>query len=139
MFIKYHWIGLAVALILVGCEHADPIDEGGLEPTLSSIQTNILNTNCALSGCHNGTGSSLPGSMDLRQGVAFSSIVGADSEQRPALNRVEPGDPDASYLVRKIQGGPDITGARMPFGRANLTQAEIDVIREWISSGAQNN
>ncbi|HUF09445.1 MAG TPA: cytochrome c [Rhodothermales bacterium] len=139
MFIRHHKIGLIIAVILVGCEHADPIDEGGLDPTLSSIQTNIFNTSCAMSGCHAGGGAGLPESMDLRAGQAFSNIVGVSSQQRPALNRVEPGDPDASYLVRKIEGGPDISGQRMPAGGFELTQEQIDVIREWISDGAEEN
>jgi len=133
-------LGLAAAaLLLMGCEHADPLDEGNQEATLTSIQTSIFNTNCALSGCHVGGSAVLPGSMDLRSGQAFSNIVGVASEQRPALNRVEPGDPDASYLVRKIEGGPDVMGSRMPSGRPNLSAAQIDLVREWIADGAEDN
>lgn len=133
------WLSpVVVGLFLAGCEHADPLGEDGAEATLSSIQTNIFNANCALSGCHVG-GAVLPGSMDLRAGESFSSIVGVPSEQRPGLDRVEPGDPDASYLVRKIEGGPDIMGMRMPAGRAALSQDEIDLVREWIADGAVNN
>ncbi len=60
----------------------------------------------------------------------------------PALFRVEPGNPDDSYLIRKLEGGPDIVGFQMPpteLGEAHLPQEEIDVIRQWITEGAQDN
>ncbi len=53
--------------------------------------------------------------------------------------RVNPGAPDNSYLVRKVEGAAGITGAQMPFGGPPLSQAQIDEIRSWIASGAPNN
>lgn len=52
--------------------------------------------------------------------------------------RVNPNDPDNSYLIHKVQGTPGISGAQMPFGGPPLSQSTIDQIRSWISSGAQN-
>ena len=52
------------------------------------------------------------------------------------MDRVEPGDPDNSYLIRKLEGGPNINGQQMPFGGPPLDQAVIDDIRQWISDGA---
>jgi hypothetical protein len=126
-------------LLMTGCEHADPLDEGGQDATFSSIQAGVFNTNCAVSGCHDGSGSNLPGSLDLRDGQAYANLVGVTSLERPALARVEPSDPDDSYLVRKIEGGPDISGSRMPLGRPALAQVQIDLIREWIAEGAEEN
>lgn len=128
---------MLAALVFVGCEHADPLEEGGQEATLTAIQTSIFSTSCALSGCHVGGGGGLPGALDLGQGRAFTNLVGVSSTERPALNRVEPGDPDNSYLVRKVEGGPNIAGSRMPLGRPNLSQAQIDLIRQWIADGAK--
>lgn len=140
---KYYLWAVCTLVVIssAACEHADPIsaDNGENEATLSSIQADIFSNNCAISGCHDGTGSSLPGSMNLRAENAFSNIVGVSSVEKPALNRVEPGDPDNSYLVRKLEGGPDINGSRMPFGRPPLSQSQIDRIREWIDKGALNN
>jgi hypothetical protein len=49
---------------------------------------------------------------------------------------VRPGDPDASYLIQKLEGRAAV-GARMPLGAPALPQATIDVIRQWITQGAQ--
>ena len=49
-------------------------------------------------------------------------------------NVVVPGDPDASGLVDKIEPNPD-HGSRMPQG-GELSDAEIALIRQWISEGA---
>jgi len=134
------WIAcLVLGIVLAGCEHADPLtgDTGGA--TLSSIQANIFDTHCALSGCHIGGSSSLPGSLNLRAGEAYSNIVGVSSVEQPALRRIDPGNPDNSYLVHKIQGEPGISGSRMPFGRPALSQEQIDLIREWVANGAMDN
>ena len=48
---------------------------------------------------------------------------------------MQPGNPDNSYLVHKIEGRAAV-GARMPLGGAPLPQASIDLIRQWIQDGA---
>ena len=61
------------------------------------------------------------------------------SDERPLLKRVAPGDPDNSYIVRKLEGGPDIDGVQMPFGGTPPDAATIKKVRDWISAGAHNN
>jgi hypothetical protein len=61
-------------------------------------------------------------------------LVGIQSSQDGALQRVEAGDPDNSYLVQKLEGNAS-AGQQMPPGAA-LPQSEIDVIRQWITDGA---
>lgn len=63
-------------------------------------------------------------------------LVNVASNEVPALMRVLPNNPDDSYLVRKVEGGPDIVGGRMPLGRAPLSAEQIGMIRSWISAGA---
>jgi len=77
--------------------------------------------------------------MDLRPGHIYASIVGVTSVQQPSLRRVTPGDPDNSYVVRKLEGAATISGQRMPLGGPYLDQATIDQVRAWITAGAQNN
>jgi hypothetical protein len=84
--------------------------EGGLGPTLAGTRLLI---------------------DDVRRQVRAPS-----SSQQPGLQRVLPGNPDDSYLVRKLEGGPGITGARMPLSRASLPTAQLDLIRLWIAQGA---
>jgi len=108
--------------------------------TLTEVQTNVFTPKC--SGCHNGSnpaGGALPGSMDLRAGASFASIVSVPSLEQGTLQRVKPGDPDNSYLIHKVEGTAGITGAQMPFGGPFLDQPTIDTIRSWITSGAPNN
>jgi hypothetical protein len=107
-------------------------------PTLTQLQNTIFSPIC--SGCHNGVGQNLPGAMNLTSTAAtFAAIVSVASVQQPAVRRIAPNDPDASYLVRKIQGTASINGSRMPLGGPFLDQATIDQVRAWVSAGALNN
>ena len=49
--------------------------------------------------------------------------------------RVVPGDPDASFLIQKLNGTQTL-GNRMPDGGPYLTTATVNVIRQWIQDGA---
>ncbi|RMF61073.1 MAG: hypothetical protein D6746_06025 [Bacteroidetes bacterium] len=127
--------GVLVGL-LAGCEHADPLGENTPPPSEVSFADvqNIFTASCALSGCH--TGTFPPQGLNLSAGQAYGNLVGVPSQEDPSLNRVEPGDPDRSYLYLKITGAPGIRGGRMPLGRDPLPQAQIDLIRAWIEAGA---
>ena len=116
---------------------------GGDEPgtKLSTDVQPILTANCAVSGCH--VGSSPPEGMNLSQGMTYANTVDVKSRQS-ALDRVEPSNPDLSYLVHKIQGtqlDPGVGGLsqQMPLNADPLPQSQIDLIREWIMEGAKNN
>lgn len=61
-------------------------------------------------------------------------LVGVASDQDAGLQRVNPGNPDISYLIQKLEGTAG-SGQQMPPNNA-LPQADIDVIRQWISDGA---
>lgn len=117
----------ANALAVAGGGGEDPVDFG------SQIQP-IFTNNCALSGCH--AASTAQAGLVLDANRSLDNIVNVPSSQQPGFRRVLPGNPDDSYLVRKISGGPGISGGRMPFGRAPLPQTQIDLIRLWISQGA---
>jgi len=106
--------------------------------TLTQLQSTIFTPIC--SSCHTGGGSTLPSSMNLSSAAAsFAALVGVASTQQPSVQRVNAGNPDDSYLVRKLEGTPGITGARMPFGGAPLDAALIANVRAWITAGAANN
>jgi uncharacterized protein (TIGR03118 family) len=110
--------------------------------TLAQLQTQIFTPIC--SGCHTGVGSSLPGVQNLTAGHTFASVVGVPSIEQPSVLRIKPGDATNSYLVRKIQGTPGISGSRMPFGCGStsnpcLDQATIDLVVAWVNQGALNN
>ncbi len=102
--------------------------------TLTQIQAETFSVSCAVSGCHAG---SMPAAgMNLSAGQAFSNIVGVPSFGNPMLDRVEPGDPDNSFLVQRIEG---TALPRMPLGQPALPNQQIQNIRNWILDGAQDN
>lgn len=127
----------AVLVLLPACEHADPLDAGGIEPTLESIQTNIFDQSCAVSTCH--VGNNAPLGLDLSAGNARQNLVGVPSIWNSNLDRVDPGNPDDSFLIIKLEGDdPRIgAGARMPLNMPPLSADEIGAVREWIADGAQ--
>ncbi len=51
---------------------------------------------------------------------------------------VEPGWPEDSPLVDKINRDPDF-GVRMPSGRSPLSNQDIALITAWIEEGAEDN
>ncbi len=105
------------------------------DATFSAIQQNIFSARCTI--CHN-TGAQ-PKGLSLSVGEAYNEIVNVPSTDRPALFRIDPGNPDDSYLIRKLEGGPDISGGQMPLGGTPISQELRDNIREWVSNGALNN
>jgi len=139
---RQHVAGLA-ALALAGCagngEGLDaggrPVGEGGadgpLVATFESIQAHVFTPLCT--GCH--AGATAPQGLRLDATSSYDLLVGIASNEAPGVQRVQPGDPDRSYLVQKLQGSAAV-GARMPLGGPYLDQATIDVIRQWITDGA---
>lgn len=80
---------------------------------------------------------------------AHDALVGAESTEVPGVLLVAAGDPEASYLYRKIAGThADVCielelpatdcGLRMPRGvdAAPLSEDELELVREWIEGGA---
>lgn len=109
-----------------------PPPAAGFGPNFSEIQANVFTPDCATSGCH--AGANAVAGLNLEETNSYAMLVGIQSSQDAALQRVEAGDPDNSYLVQKLEGTAS-SGQQMAPG-APLPQAEIDVIRQWITDGA---
>lgn len=68
-------------------------------------------------------------------------VVGVSALFRPDLKLVEPGNPDASFLVMKLEAmeaSPEV-GAPMPYGYPPLSEAQAEILRQWIIEGARDN
>ena len=113
----------------------------------------ILTGTCASAGCHvqpppdddpaypTDDGPAGPaGGLDLSASLAFSNLVNKPSIERPELDRIEPFDPERSYLIKKLLGDPDILGDRMPQdGPPYLSPEMIDMFVRWVEAGALRN
>jgi hypothetical protein len=112
-----------------------------LLPTLASIQEKIFTPSCAYAGCHTATH---PLGLDLTS-EATSHLTLVDVLSSMCGNdRVEPGDPERSCLVWKVEGpdaGWSYNGFQMPRGDNPvspnpLSPEQIAAIRGWILDGA---
>jgi hypothetical protein len=141
---------LVIAAVMVTCAGCDENlrDFAGptpnLEPTFSAIQRDILSAadsagRPACTSCHNAQGALFAANLNLTGAGAYAQLVNVASRNKPNAIRVIPGNPDASYLVQKIEGTPGIVGQRMPMNGPFLTPGQIAIIRRWIQEGAQNN
>ena len=95
------------------------------------IQDTIFTPICT--ACH--VGATAPRGLRLDAGNSYALLVNVASVEVPGLFRVNPGNPDQSYLVQKIEGTAAV-GARMPLGGPPLPQDRIDLVRQWIVAGA---
>ena len=109
-------------------------DPDTLMPTLSSIQSLVFTPQCVM--CH-GDDVAEAG-LNLEDGTSFASLVNVPSTQ-VALDLVEPNDAENSYLIHKLDGRDGIVGDRMPYDAEFLSEADIEVIKQWINDGAQDN
>jgi mono/diheme cytochrome c family protein len=132
---------LSALATLLAC--GEDTSQPGNQISFSQQIQPIFTASCALSGCH-GSGNLQPPEkpMNLSAGQAYTNTVNVSSAQLGSMDRIEPGQPDQSYLVHKIQGTHlqvGGSGVRMPAGGSPLSQSQIDLIRTWIAQGAANN
>ncbi len=144
----YRAITVALAsacwLALSGC--ATPVNPpggngDGNTTVLFSTQIQPILTSNGCSGCHSVGGiADLDGiALRLTAQESFAGLVNQNSVQDTSLIIVVPGDSASSLLVEKIESSNPAVGARMPLFGPALTQAEIDLIKNWIDQGAMNN
>ena len=132
---------VTTALLLAGCgdNSTDPMGGGnngggngggneiGTEPTFTNV-LQIFQDNCG--GCHIG---------NAQNGVQLDSYQNVTTSVGDVYGTevVNPGNPDQSPLVDKIEPSPE-NGQRMPQGGPYLSDERINQIRQWIADGANN-
>jgi anaerobic magnesium-protoporphyrin IX monomethyl ester cyclase len=127
----------ALALGTWSCGNGDVVCDPPPPPVRFRVDIEpVLDGTCAVSGCHDsGTASA---GLVLESGRSYSELVGVPSSELPTMNRVEPAQPDSSYLVQKLQGTQESVGGsgeRMPKGGPALPSF-TDQVRKWIEDGA---
>ncbi len=120
------------------------------QATFSAIYTDIIvATGCNGSPlCHGGaTGGNLIMNGKAATYAALVGVAAMGTNLIPGktpdckdsgLERVVPGDPDNSLLVKKIEQTPPC-GDPMPPTGVKLADAQIQLIRTWIQNGAKDN
>jgi len=138
-------LSLVTSLLLSACAAGGGDGDGGdgggdagggggdppIEATLDSIQENVFSAVCT--NCHVGAGA--PQGLRLEEGMSHAMLVNVPSTEAPSILRVDPGNPDDSYLVHKIEGTASV-GGQMPLGGPELSAEQIAAIRQWITDGA---
>ena len=148
---------LAIVTLLIGCgagsgqgldENGNLLGSGGgggggtgtgasgnPDATLSWIQGNVLTPICSV--CHGGAAPM----FDLNWSSTTNTCanVGRASGWEPTMMEIDSGNPDASYMIWKLEnggpGGETIQGVQMPMSQPALPPATIQNIRDWISDG----
>jgi hypothetical protein len=143
---RLRFISLATVVFCCACwtgcaGNGDGLDENGrpageepppLVAEFQSIQDNVFTPICTT--CH--AGGAAPVGLRLDEGASYAMLVNAPSVEVPGLLRVDPGNPDDSYLIQKIEGHAAV-GDQMPLGGPPLPSDTIAIIRQWITDGAQ--
>ena len=134
---------LAATALACGESTTDPMEEEEedtreilSDPSFATdINEIIQRRGCASGSCHGGGA----GDMTLTASAAanFAAWVNVQAESEDFL-LVEPGNPDDSYVVIKVEGRQAV-GLRMPRGGTALDNIDLTNLRNWISNGAPNN
>jgi hypothetical protein len=138
-----------------GCGGTDP-DPGPdcssvadtTQPATVSYQNDVVplfyteKYNCLEIGCHGGG----LASSNYSLATHAETLERGDQANLIGVCAVKPGDPDASYLVWKLDGRPGIQMERMPSGCTTtpdpddcVSAEDLAIVRQWILEGARDN
>lgn len=114
------------------CAEGDCVwDSTAFAPVFALFQR----TGCASNGCH--AGASPKAGLNLStEEKAYVGMVNVASRQCTTMKMVAPGEVSRSYLINKLTGAGMCSGSIMPKADARYSQAELDLVRAWIGSGA---
>ena len=117
------------------CEDADPSAEPSVAPTLDNLRTHLFEPWCSFSSCH---GDSASAGLALRVDDLHTALMEHEVRGPTDLPLVTPGDPDGSWLYRKVSRCEPAPGALpMPPNTPILVEDDVvAVLREWIADGA---
>ena len=93
----------------------------------------LLAPNC---NCHDSGTGGLKLGEDAAE--AYAALVNVTSDELPEMDRVEPGDPAASYMLHKVKGTHlevGGSGFQMPYAHP-LRPGQQATIEQWIADGA---
>jgi hypothetical protein len=100
------------------------------QPLAVQVKGKIDQICSSTDGCH-GSGA---GGMTLSLGGEFTPLIDVPSSEVPTLERVKPGDPEQSYVYRKLACESGIVGSCMPGSMPDPHIAKL--FHDWIEAGA---
>jgi mono/diheme cytochrome c family protein len=118
---------LCVVLAFSGLAAALSQAQGQSAKDVPANVLQIITKHCA--GCHSGKSPSK--GLNLEPGK-IQAVIDAPSKELPALKIIDTAGPEASYLLKKVQGAGDIKGGRMPRFGKKLTAADIEILKAWL-------
>ncbi len=114
-------------------ETQDPQDEVDRDAVRACLLVDWFDRTCT--GCH-----FAGGDLDLTRDP-LGALRGASWTLDPSVALVVPGDPDASFLVRKLAANPGLVtleateGGPMPLDRT-IDAEDVQLVADWVASGA---
>lgn len=145
--ILYAILVFGAFILMNACEKTTPNDIP-VKPSFEIIQEKILNTSCAIAGCHASTSDATYAQhgLVLTPGKSYANLVGITPKNTAAasagMKLVIPKDVEKSFLFQKItcEAGIRATstsfGSNMPMGGNFLTAGQVAFIKDWIMKGA---
>ena len=146
MLLQRAHIGVIAVFALGGCNAQSPPSAAPTgPPTFAQLYEQVFKPSCASAACHSG-GSGIANLSFDDPDTAYAQLIDVSPINGPAaaagMKRVVAGDPDASFLLRKLASTSDALtvsgqGARMPLASTEvLGQTTLDDIAAWIEAGA---
>lgn len=107
-------VSVMTAAMVGACGGSDAVDDPVLEPTYANVEQTIR-TSCAFQeSCHGGSGNGkarLNFARLLAAGTPITeALVGVDACEYDFMPRVDPGNPEGSWLWIKVAGAHDASG-----------------------------
>jgi hypothetical protein len=135
-------IGVGAGLTTVGVADAEPMPnrisipvsvQAGISFS-NQIQPIFDNHSYGCTSCHGGTAG-----LYLTKGQSYANLVNVQAQAGLCIGRkrVQPGDASSSVLFLRVSGFT--CGDRMPQGGNPISPTDVNLIRDWINQGAQNN
>ena len=124
--------GLGVNGLPLDPNNTEEFFDTAVQPTLNSIQEKVFGKICA--ECHVGAAAPEGLRLDSKEN-SFALMVSFVSNQDVEFARIEPGNADNSYLIKKLEGTAFIP-TQMPLGQPALSEETINAVRTWIQNGA---
>ena len=115
--------------------------------SLSKDVMPIFTGSCGFTSCHSLADTKTAVFLGADAPKVHQSLVGIPSRALTTMTLVAPNDPQASFLMRKVDASQCVfdaqcvdgtCGVPMPRGEELLPLRDRDTIRRWIAQGAKN-